>query len=139
MSTLEAALGYAAKGWEIFPAYIARDGRKLSHKPRKFSNGRNWGKTRDADDIRADWARWPDALVGVCTGIDSGIWVVETDTKKGGHGFDGADALAALIAEHGPLPFTLQAESPSGSRHYYFAWPFEYPITNSTSSHRSRH
>src|SRR5271163_2868463 len=37
--------------------------------------------------------------------------------RRVGHGVDGAASLAALQAKHGPLPQTLEAESPSGSVH----------------------
>jgi hypothetical protein len=50
------------------------------------------------------------------------VFVVETDTPEG-HNVNGAASLAALEAEHGELPPTLQAITPSGSVHYYFAHP----------------
>ena len=48
--------------------------------------------------------------------------MVEADTLEG-HGVDGLAGLKALEAEHGVLPETLMAESPTGSIHRYFAWP----------------
>ncbi len=42
MKTLDAALAYAALGWQVFPAVV---GVKKSHKAAEFSNGRNWGMT----------------------------------------------------------------------------------------------
>jgi Bifunctional DNA primase/polymerase, N-terminal/AAA domain len=63
----------------------------------------------------------------------SGIFVIETDTADGhGEGTDGAAALARLEAEHGPLPPTLEAESPSGSIHRYYKYP-GFKIKNSAS------
>ena len=38
-----------------------------------------------------------------------------------------------MIEEHGDLPQTLTAESPSGSLHFYFKWLDDCVITNSTS------
>ena len=61
------------------------------------------------------------------------VFVVETDTADGhGEGVDGAASLAKLEKEHGPLPATLEAESPSGSVHRYFKHP-SFPIKNSGS------
>jgi hypothetical protein len=48
--------------------------------------------------------------------------VIECDTPEG-HGVDGIASLRALEAEHGALPATLMAESPSGSLHFYFTYP----------------
>ncbi len=127
--TLEAALAYAARGWYVFPAPA---GKKKSHKKAEFSAGANWGKTRDPEQIKRDFAQWPNANVGLPTGKDSGFWVMEADTAKG-HGVDGLASIKELQEKHGPLPKTLMAESPSGSQHYYFNWPAGASIKNSSS------
>ena len=125
-----AALGFAQRGWLVFPAHST--GLKKSHKAAKYSNGRQWGKTDDLDEIRANWLRWPNANVGIVTGVDSKVFVVEADTLEG-HKVDGIASLRALEAKHGKLPPTLMAESPTGSLHYYFNWPPKGTINNSTS------
>src|SRR5262249_19573055 len=58
--------------------------------------------------------------------------VVEADTKKG-HAVDGIASLRALEAQHGALPLTLMAQSPSGSLHHYFRHPAGSAIRTSTS------
>ena len=118
-TVLAAALAYAAQGWAVFPVTAAA---KKSHKAERYSNGAKWGATRDPREVRQDFTRWPGARIGIVTGADSGIVVVETDTPEG-HGVDGAIALAELEAAHGTLPETLQAISPSGSIHRYFKHP----------------
>jgi putative DNA primase/helicase len=117
---LTAALNYAARGLAIFPIPL---GTKKSCKSAKHSDGRKWGATRDADEIRRDFTQWPDAGIGIPTGAINRIVVVETDTKAGGHAHDGEPSLRELEAKHGPLPNTLQAMSPSGSVHRYFRHP----------------
>jgi Bifunctional DNA primase/polymerase, N-terminal len=118
---VEHAVYYAGLGWYVFPAPA---GEKKSHKSAEHSDGRNWGMTTDADEIRRDFKRWPSANIGIVTGEVSGIFVVETDTAAGhGEGTDGAAALAILEAKHGRLPSTRMAISPSGSVHRYFAHP----------------
>ena len=112
---LPAALAYAARGWCIFPA---PRGTKKSHKAAEHSDGRRWGATDNPDEIRRDYAHWPQANVGIPTGAENGIWVLEADTKEGGHEHDGIAALCALEAKYGALPATLQAQSPSGSLHF---------------------
>jgi hypothetical protein len=109
------ALSYAkTRGWYIFPAPV---GEKKSHKSAEHSGGRNWGATINEKEIKRDFKRWPKANVGVVTGPDSKIFVVEADTIEG-HGVDGIASLKALQREHGKLPKTLMAESASGSLHH---------------------
>jgi Bifunctional DNA primase/polymerase, N-terminal/Primase C terminal 2 (PriCT-2)/Family of unknown function (DUF5906) len=127
---LDAAIACALRGWEIFPA---PPGKKKSYKSAEYSGGRPWGKTKDLEEIKRDWARWPDANIAIATGPDSGFWVVEADTLEG-HDVDGIASLKRLEAEHGPLPETLTAESPSGSQHRYFKWPADVIIRNSAST-----
>jgi hypothetical protein len=116
----EAALHYASEqGWEIFPA---PPGEKKSYKSAEYSNGKKWGKTKIADEISSDWARWPNANVGLPTGAENGFWVTEADTAAG-HAVDGIAKFNELIAQHSPLPETRMAISPSGSLHYYWQWP----------------
>jgi hypothetical protein len=132
MSALEeAALDYAANGWSVFPAHSS--GAKKSHKAAKYSNGRAWGATTDAEEIRRDFRKWPQANIGLPTGMASGFFVVEADTVEG-HDVDGIASLRELEAKHGPLPQTRIAISPSGSVHYYFKYPTDgTTIINSTS------
>jgi hypothetical protein len=124
------ALAYAACGWHVFPAHSS--GEKKSHKAAEFSNGRAWGATTNAVQIKRDFARWPNANIGIVTGPKSGIFVVEADTPEG-HDVDGIASLRELETEHGPLPATLMAESPSGSLHYYLNFPHDVTIKSSTS------
>jgi putative DNA primase/helicase len=129
---LNAALGYAGRGWSIFPAPHDLTVKK-SHKSAARSNGARWGATRDVDEIRRDFTCWPDANIGIPTGADNGFWVLDVDTKEG-HSADGIASLAALEARHGKLPRTLSAQSPTGSIHLYFKWPVDAVIKGSTSA-----
>jgi DNA polymerase I-like protein with 3'-5' exonuclease and polymerase domains len=113
-----AAVACAAKGWPVAP--LKPD--KSSHKSAEFNNGVRWGATLEADEIRRDWQRWPDAGIGIAGGASSGVWVIEADTLEA-HGVDGLASLAALEAVHGALPATLIAESPRGSPHRWFKHP----------------
>jgi bifunctional DNA primase/polymerase-like protein/primase-like protein/uncharacterized protein DUF5906 len=114
---LEAALAYVTDRG-VFPA---PPGSKRSYKSKKNS-GTNWGATRDPDQIKRDWKRWPDANIGVPTGAESGIFVVDVDTVEG-HGVDGHASLEKLVAKNGLLPETLRSMSGTGSVHHYFKHP----------------
>jgi hypothetical protein len=115
----EAALRYAKGGWHVFPA---PPGQKKSYKKGANSNGARWGATSDTTQVRKDFMTWPMAGIGIPTGPENGFWVLEADTPEG-HDVDGIAALKALEDEHGKLPLTRMAVSPSGSLHYYFTWP----------------
>jgi hypothetical protein len=85
---------------------------------------RGGGATADPAEIRADFARWPKARIGIPTGIENMLVVIETDTIAGGHAHDGEPELKKLEAKYGPLPQqTRRVLSPSGSKHGYFQHP----------------
>lgn len=64
--------------------------------------------------IRAWWARWPDANLGVPTGAVSGLDVLDLDAPKG------VASLAGLEAVHGEVPRTLTVRTGGGGLHLYF-------------------
>jgi hypothetical protein len=121
---LAAALRCAEYGWSVFPA---PHGKKSSYKSAKNHGGVRWGATRDPEQLKRDWEQWPRANLGLPTDTDNGFFVIDADTIKG-HSKDGLGTLTALEAELGPLPETLQAESPSGSQHRYFQHPKDRPV-----------
>ena len=124
----KAALENAARGWHVFPA---PPGSRKSYKSAKHSDGRNWGATTDADEIRRDWTQWPKANLGIVAGPQSGLFVIDADTMEG-HGKDGVGTLRGWIKEHGDLPHTIEADTPSGGWHVYFRYPDNMKIqTNS--------
>ena len=103
----KAALEYAERGWHVFPV---PPGTKKSHKSAEYSNGRNWGATTDPAEIRRDRAKWPNSNVGIVTGPQSGVFVIDADTPEGhGPGKDGVGTLRRWIKEHGTLPLTPEA------------------------------
>lgn len=113
-----AALGYADRGWHVFPA---PPGFKKSYKSAEHSDGRAWGATISPAEIKRDWNRWPGANVGITTGAASGIFVIDLDRKNG---VDGVQWLADKIEEHGgDWPDTVEALSPSGGWHVFFNYP----------------
>ncbi len=126
---LKARLDYAARGWPTFPA--PADGSKRSEKTGERSKSRSsiygplmrWDATTNEHIIRNDFKKWPNQNIGIVTGIESRIFVIETDTKEHGDDVNGEAKLRAWEAEHGALPETLMARSPSGSIHRFFRHP----------------
>ena len=127
---IDAAQSYVARGWIVFPAPIGEKKSLMSAKNDRL--GRKWGATCEPEDVVNYWNKWPNANVAIVTGPQSGIWALDIDTPEG-HARDGFASLAALVAQHGPLPETLTAESPSGSRHLYFNWPSAGGIRNTNN------
>ena len=129
--TLAAALSYATNhGWCVFPAPPSK---KKSYKSAEYSGGRPWGMTNDPDEIRRDFAQWPQACIGIPTGPINNIWVLDTDTLEG-HGVDGIAARKQLEATHGPLPDTFQTISPTGSLQDYYQWPTDGTVIRNSAS-----
>lgn len=125
------ALEYAARGWHVFPAKI-EDGQKKGYIAGKAKGGARWGATTDPDTIRDYWQEFPGALLGITAGPDSGLFVVDADTPEG-HDKDGVGTLRGWIEDHGDLPHTIEATTPSGGWHVYFRWPDNLDIRNSES------
>ena len=86
------------------------------------SHGRN-DATIDLDVVTSYWRRHPKALVGVATGRESGLVVLDIDVRDDYSGFDALEELGRL------LPHTPIAHSPSGGVHLWFGHPGGYVKT----------
>jgi hypothetical protein len=106
-----AALSYAARGWSVLP--VESRGKRPLVAWTEFQQRR-----AEPDEIDAWFRRWPEANVGIVTGLVSGLVVVDVDAQHGGF-----ESLAALEREHGPLPHTVAAVTGGGGRHLYFDHP----------------
>jgi len=111
-----AAFRYTLRRIAIFPL---APGTKI---PIKGSHGLR-DATNDQDVCRSRWQRTPQANIGAATGSQSGFLALDIDPP------DGPKSLAALEAEHGPLPLTVEASTPRGGRHLY--WQHVEGIRNS--------
>lgn len=85
----------------------------------------DWTNTASSDpDVIAEWAEeHPTANVGLLTGEK--FWVLDIDPAKGG-----AESLAALESQHGPLPATWTQRTGSGGTHYLFSLPEGATVSN---------
>lgn len=99
---LNAALSYAERGWRVHPLVSAG----------KTPMVRAWqhAATTDAGQIRAWWSLWPDSNIGIATGPESGLFVLDLDT------------LEAAKELPGALPDTPAVTTARG-RHVYMAYP----------------
>jgi hypothetical protein len=122
-TALDAALAYAARGWRVLPI-----------KPKMKSPPMNsWQHvaSSDPDKIR-NWYRglYRNHGVGIATGVESGIFVVDVDISQGKNG---DDTLADLEAKHGPLPDTVRSITGTGGTHIFFNWPPGVRVSNNQS------
>ena len=122
------ALAYAAQGYHVFPCYgISPDGQCDCGGLPSCKNGKNAGKhpraahghldaTTDATQIRAWWADWPTANIGInCR--RSGIVVLDEDSDAR---YDGTTTLLIAMIEHGWDRDTYFVRTGGGGRHHYF-------------------
>jgi replicative DNA helicase len=134
---LEAALAYAARGWQVLPLHTAaptphgcscagRKPCKAGKHPRTLNGLRD--ASADPQIIRRWWeAQWPTANLGIVTGAPSGLVVVDLDSEKGGE-----ESLESLQRRYGRLPETVEALTGGGGRHLLFRHPGQ-PVHNKQS------
>lgn len=122
---LDAALAYAARGWQVFPCHTPIPAGCSCRQPGCSSPGKHPRPTRGLRDATTDqqsierwWTRWPGANVAIRTGAESGLVVLDIDPPHGGH-----TSLAAVVAEHGALPRGRTVRTGSGGAHIYLAHP----------------
>jgi hypothetical protein len=99
----KAASDYAALGFRVVPC--------VGKQPlvKDWSNK----ATTDPSTVEWWWREDPSYNVGICP--DETFCVLDVDCQKGGD-----DSIAALEAEHGPLPETVISITGGGGRHHYY-------------------
>lgn len=123
------ALAYAARGWHVLPLHtVAPDGQCTCGKgeacpsPAKHPRTRNGLKeaTTDEQTIRGWWARWPDANIGLRTGPESGVYVLDIDPDHGGE-----QSIEDLEQSYQPLPAGPRALTGGDGIHHLYRYPDE--------------
>ena len=127
VSMLELALQISNEfGFSIFPCREKTQGNKKAKSP--YTNRGYKDASSDEEQIRSWWRHFPNAMVGVPTGRDNGIFVVDIDV---GPDKDGETSFNELgIGD----PYTCQTITMSGGRHLIFAYPAEYELKNTAGA-----
>ena len=132
------AVYYAIRmGWAVLPLHSMRGdccscGSYACPSPAKHPRTRRGvsDASRDEEQIRGWWQRWPDANIGIATGHASGIMVIDIDPRHYGD-----EHYADLLGEAGldSLPDSLQCLTGGGGWHDYLAIPQDADIRNAAS------
>ncbi len=108
LSKVECAAEYVKLGYQVLPLHTIKDGKcscgKDCHSPGKhprydsktLSDGRN-SASYDPEQISKWWERWPDANIGVVTGSETDLVVLDLDVKVEG-GIDGIENAKEIYA-----------------------------------------
>lgn len=123
------ACAFASLGWRVMPIR-EREGAKTPAL-------KDWPNTASSDmaTVRDWWAgKYAGFEVGILTGPESGIWVLDIDVKW----CNGFASLRDLFVGHGvyDLPRTLRVNTPSGGQQWYFRYPVDRKVRNVASSLR---
>jgi hypothetical protein len=130
---LRAALEYADLGYQVIPLHTPTgkgcscgkaDCASIGKHPR-CKNGLKDATTNPAA-IRQWWKQWPDANIGIATGPESNLLVLDIDGKQG------EDSLIKLAREGCTLPDSYVVKTGSG-QHIYFLYPSGRDVRNSAS------
>ena len=136
---LNAALDIAAAGKPVFLLWGIDDDGKCCcgdagcKHPGKHPNGflapkgRN-SATTNLDIIRRWFEQAPMSNIGMPTGPETGVAVLDVDARHGGW-----ESIDAHERQYGDLPATHCVESGGGGLHLYFAYPIGQTIKTSTS------
>lgn len=130
---LEYALDYAERGWRVFPVHTPM-GNGCSCGNQDCSSIGKHPMTRhgvndaviDKEQIHIWWEKWPNANIGVATGADSGLVVLDVDAQH-----DGLATFIELFQENGSMDGTYIALTGNGGLHLFFQYP-EVEIRNAT-------
>lgn len=114
-----AALAYADRGLLVVPWQTTPEGRKIP----LTEHGRS-DATIDKAQIIDWWRRWPNALVAIATGEESGVVAVDIDVTAECSGFDTLEELG--VTTH---PETPTAHTPRGGCHLLFRHPGRFVKT----------
>ena len=83
--------------------------------------------TKDLSQINNFWTNFPEALIGVPTGKETGLFIVDIDDGKGK---SGEETFIYLGLSN---PDTVQTITQSGGRHLIFKYDHSIPQNSSTS------
>ena len=94
---LERALQFARKGYAVFPCKESCDKAKAPYVGGGFK-----AATTNHRQIVQWWTQWPNALIGLPTGLENGLIVIDLDIRPDGNGLE---KFQKILVDHG-IPST---------------------------------
>lgn len=108
------ALAYAARGWSVIPLVPGGKVPLLSTgQPQIYQK-----RIPTTDEIKGWWKQWPDANIGIMTGIVSNLAVIDVDGEVGLRSASTLNLPSTLTVISGRLPF-------GSAKHLYYQYPAE--------------
>jgi hypothetical protein len=89
---------------------------------------REAAKQANEETWRSWLADWPNMNIGILTGAESGIFVIDIDPRHGGD-----DSIQELVTKFGKLPRTLTASTGGGGRHFVYQIPSTETVKSSAN------
>lgn len=130
---LQHALNYSEKlGWAVLPCHYMVNVDECSCGEQRKADGTfncSAGKhpvtthglndaTKDKKQIKKWWSDNPDYNIGVRTGEESNLFVVDVDLKN-----DGLENIKKVCQKHGSLGLSVRAKTGSGGKHILYSYP----------------
>lgn len=136
-SNLEDALALVRLGWLVILLHTVTPDRRCScRSPACRSPGKHpavphghHDGTVDEQTVMSWFGAMPNGNVGIVTGPQSRILVLDVDPRNGG-----MDTLDGLVNIHGPLPATVTARTGGGGFHFYFSWHEDHGLIPSKNN-----
>lgn len=126
-STIECALSYAARGWHVIPLYSIANGQCTCKRwqckgPGKHPIFDKWQTkaTTEPTHIKQWWSKYPSANIGIVTGKQSGLVIIDIDPRNGGD-----TSLQNLIDSYDdfkPILDTYTIKTGGNGSHFYYRY-----------------
>ena len=135
LSRRRLALRYARRGWLVVPMHAIKDGKcscskgdacERAGKPPITQHGVN-DATTEREQIKRWWTDNPNANIGIATGSELGIIVLDIDPRNGGR-----KSFKRQTGKLGPLPNTVTGITGGGGLHLIFEYP-SFAVKKDTS------
>ena len=108
ISMIDNALKYANAGYKVFPC--------LGKRPLTAKGFKDASK--DIEQIKSWWTQHPDANIGLVTGKENNLLVIDIDVK--GNGYQSLNDLENIV---GQLRGGIEVITGSGGLHIYLKYP----------------
>ena len=123
-SVLSWALEYASLGWGVVPVWRPRNGvctcrkRDQCRRPGKHARTPHGWKDATTDPKKIRTWKWQTANIGIATGRESGLLVINVDPRN-----HGLDSIKELQGKLGKLPPGPRVQTGGGGWHVYLRHP----------------